>query len=231
MERPFFNCSINELERIKESSIKQKDYETLQILIHELSFRKRKKAQLLAEQINDILQKPQNKIVSHGVPVEVIRSIENANFARTLKFWRAYSKKLSEDISSYKQIRGLWRIIYSRWENAGSEFFVLNDLDAKELEIINDENSGILSYFGYRTKVNSIRRGLILVELYNAVVPKVNNYYEWGEPRSKDRYDKIRLTLKGLAFPHRKQKEFKYAVSVWDKDHDFFIENINKYFR
>ena len=231
MERPFFSSSVTELERIKDSAVKKQDYETLKILSHELSFRTRKKANLLAQQVDAILKKPGNKITIEGVPQEIITAIENANFGKTLRFWRAYSKKLSEDISSYKHIRGLWSLIYTRWKNADDDFFVLTEKEAKDLEIVNDETSGILSYFGYRTKINSLRRGLVLIELYNAIIPKVTNYYEWGEPRTKDRFDKIRLTLKGLAFPHRNQKEFEQAVKVWDKDHDFFIENIDKYFR
>ena len=52
------------------------------------------------------------------------------------------------------------------------------------------------SYFGYRTKLNSLRRGLMLVEIYNAVVPKVNNYYEWGTMEVKYEKNKNYVTFR-----------------------------------
>ena len=66
-------------------------------------------------------------------------------------------------------------------------------------------------------------RQTILNELFFGEIPPVVNHYQWGEPQTNERYDKIVSTLGGLAFPHRNQKSFEAAVKVWDTDRNWFV--------
>ena len=183
----------------------------------------------MLSEIDTILNSLNSRKVTAVIPEKIVKSIQSSDFAKTLTYWRNYSVILSEDYGNYRIVRSGWDLIYDVWKNKNDDFFFLNEKDFKKLEITDHFMSGILSYFGYRTKVKQEIRRVILEELYNAFIPRVNNYYEWAGPKSKDRHEKIRLTLSGLAFPHRKQKIYEAAVKVWDDDYDFFINNIKPY--
>ena len=107
-------------------------------------------------------------------------------------------------------------------------FFKLSTKECKELEIpdLNPENTGLLRIFGYSTSKNKELRRIILTELVNIELPKIEGYEKWGEPKSIKRKNQIQMTLSGLKIPHNKQENYEGAIKVWDQDNKWFLDNI-----
>ena len=225
-KRILMNLKTSDLEQLFLVAVQNSDTEQLIQLQHELTHRTRKNATLLLGKVSEVLDrsleisKPQSQLE------KIKQGMTKKSFGGTLRAWRTYAERLAKQPELEHEIIEIWTAIYQIWDENTDEYFNFIRDEIKELEIDDSPLSGILSYFGYRTKVTKIVRRKILEELTHATIPPVVNYYEWGEPDTFARLEKIRLTLSGLPFPHRSQKGFEGAVKIWDEDYTWFMKNL-----
>lgn len=225
-ERNLISYKTTELELLFNVASNNSDVQTLTALQSELSHRSRKNAKLLLEKVNEALRQISSTGSDRSSQVQrIINGLSEKTFGETLRAWRVYTERLADNPEIADDIHEIWDAIYGIWLNKMPEFFVFTAKEIKELKIDESPLAGILSYFGYRTRIKKSVRRTILEELIYASLPPVVNHYQWGEPESEERYEKIRLTLSGLPFPHRDRKGYESAVAVWDDDHNWFIEN------
>ena len=218
MDRPFLSLSILQLEEIYKQSLVNKEHVVLKVLLNELSFRSSKRSKSLYEQI---LNHKKEKSFESSPPsqLDILKlRIQRSNFGETLTMWHNFAENLSRNPELILEIKKRWDLIYLHWKSVKNDFF-----DEYSAENYYPEH-GILSLFDYTVKNNKVLRRVILVELLRAHIPPISNYYEWGLPGTKERKEKMRLTLSGLAFPRRNQKKLEGAVKAWDSDLEFIVK-------
>lgn len=225
-KRILMNLKTSDLEQLFLVAVKNSDTEQLMQLQQELTHRTRKNAILLLGKVSEVLDRTSAVSKPQSQLEKIKEGMTKKSFGGTLRAWRTYAGRLAKQPELENEIVEIWRTIYQIWEGETDDYFNFTKDEIKELEIDNSPLSGILSYFGYRTKVTKIVRRQILEELIHATIPPVVNYHEWGEPDTFARLEKIRLTLSGLPFPHRSQKVFEGAVKIWDEDHKWFMKNL-----
>lgn len=225
-ERNLISYKTTELELLFNVALNNSDIQMLTVLQSELAHRSRKNAKVLLERVNEALSQISSIGGDRSSQVhKIIKGLGAKTFGETLRAWRVYAERLADNPEFADDIHEIWDAIYEIWLNKTPQFFVFAAKEIKELKIDESPLAGILSYFGYRTRVKKSVRRTIVEELIYASLPPVVNHYEWGEPESEERFEKIRLTLSGLPFPHRDRKGYESAVAVWDDDHNWFIEN------
>ena len=235
MDRPLIQKQINELEQLVEKSIKIKNLKVLKNVFEELEIRKslKKRNTALKDRVENIINEynSSNKLyISESIKRinDAADRIKNSNFSETLKYWRAYSERIQQKKEKQETITELWNIIYKKWKKEEQIFFKLSSKECKELEIpdLNPENTGLLRIFGYSTSKNKELRRIILRELVNIELPKIEGYEKWGDPKSIKRKNQIQMTLSGLKIPHNKQENYEGAIKVWDEDNKWFLDKI-----
>ena len=222
-ERNYLKLRVEELEELFSRACDLRDTSLLEQVETELSYRSTKRALLLlerVEQYQDVLVK---KLSSNDRLNRIKESLSRKTFGGTLRAWRVYSKRITEQPKLRDDIVDVWNWIYQIWSTKPDDYFVFSEDEMNFMEIDNSPLAGVLSHFGYRTKVETKIRRSILNELFFAEIPPIVNHYEWGDPQSDERYTKIVSTLGGLAFPHRNQKGFEAALKVWDADLEWFM--------
>jgi len=228
--RPFLSLRTQELERIYENAVRQKALRPLTLLQYELSFRKKPTARALERKVRASLRGPKSEIFQMGdIPkrdqiIRTTNSVKGWSFYQTLKALRNYCDKGPDNPPTWLATALVRRAIYEFWLSRPTDFFQLNHLERADLRIKDQEKSGILSYFGYRTDVSQNVRRQILILLMEAYIPPVSNWQEWGDKNSIARKRKVIRTLSGLAFPHRHQRSYQNAVRKWDQDCAWFKE-------
>lgn len=225
-ERNLISFKTTELESLFNIALRESDIQALTALRSELTHRSRKNAKEMLGRVNEALAQFSPMAGGGSSQVQrIIAGLSEKTFGETLRAWRVYAERSVGNPEFSDDIHEIWGAIYEIWSCKTLEYFSFTAREVKDLQIDEGPLAGVLSYFGYRTRVKKSVRRTILEELVYASLPPVVNHYEWGEPESVERYEKIRLTLSGLAFPHRDRKGYENAVAVWDDDHNWFMQN------
>jgi hypothetical protein len=220
--RAFLSLRVDQLEDLFTKACETQDFAIIEQVEAELCSRSTKRALRLLQTIEEYQEALAHKLSANDKLIRIKQSLQRKTFGGTLRAWRVYAKRLAEQPSLREDIVDLWDHIYVLWSRKPDDYFVFSDDEMQFMEIDDSPLAGILSHFGYRTKVDTKVRRTILNELFFAGIPPIVNHYEWGEAQSSERYNKICSTLGGLAFPHRNQKSFEAAVKVWDTDLGWF---------
>ena len=220
--RAFLSLRVDQLEDLFTKACETQDFAIIEQVEAELCYRSTKRALRLLQTIEEYQEALAHQLSANDKLIRIKESLQRKTFGGTLRAWRVYAKRLAEQPMLREDIVELWNHIYVLWSGKPDDYFVFTDDETQFMEIDDSPLAGILSHFGYRTKVDTKIRRTILNELYFAEIPTIVNHYEWGKPESDERYNKICSTLGGLAFPHRNQKGFEAAVKVWDTDLDWF---------
>ena len=222
--RKYLSLRVDDLEKLFAEACGTQNVTLLEQVELELSYRSTKRALLLLDRVEQYQETLIEKLSSSDKLYRIKESMNRKTFGGTLRAWRVYSKRISEQPKMRDDILDLWNWIYRIWLTKPSEYFVFSEDEMNFMEIDDSPLAGVLSHFGYRTKVETKTRRAILNELFFAEIPPIVNHYEWGEPQSNERYNKMCSTLGGLAFPHRSQKGFEDALKAWDTDLQWFVD-------
>jgi hypothetical protein len=221
--RTYLSLRVDDLEKLFAEACGTQNVSLLEELEIELSHRSTKRALALLQRLEEYQDALADQLPKNDKLARIKDSMFLKPFGGTLRAWRVYAKRIAAQPELRDEILSLWDCIYEVWYENTTPYFVFSQDEMQFMEIDDSPLAGVLSHFGYRTKVETKTRRAILNELFFAEIPPIVNHYDWGEPQSNDRYNKICSTLAGLAFPHRNQRNFEAAVKVWDSDLNWFV--------